>query len=300
MPGNRPFGNAARPLAIATYDGSGQCVHPDVIAIRGAFYPFTYAMVIEPYPYGDASRENPSALASDDGLCWQVPPGVANPIVPAPAEAGGWHSDADMVNHRNDTLSVYFRYNSGRGETTLLRTTSDDGLDWTPARPLFTVAASGRFASPAIVEWRGGLHMLYVDTIDHRVRAARSADGIRWTEDRPLFHFPGAWHLDACVDGDLAYALVNDGRSLFLLRTQDLQAWTVLSSGDERDDPGRWTPLADGVGAPLLQPSAGGWDGRRIYRASGLPEGRRLRVWYSAESVRGEWRVGYTDGYLPE
>jgi hypothetical protein len=278
-------------------------VHPDVIAIDRTFYPFCYVMVAEPYPYGDASRENPSLLCSDDGLRWEVPAGVQNPVVAAPEERGGWNSDGDVVNLRNEMLAIYFRYNSGWGETTLLRTVSADGVHWTEPTPLLGVAVSGRFASPAVVDWHGRLHLFYVDTIDGWIGALSSIDGVRWSDERRLFHFPAAWHLDGTVDEGYVYLLLNDGKSLFLVRSADLESWVVFRPhGMDRGD--GWTSL--GARAPegdhhppLLGPAREGWDDRRIYRGSCLFEGRILRLWYSAESTRGEWRVGYTDGYVP-
>jgi hypothetical protein len=267
-----------------------------VIVIDRRFYPCRYAMAIEPYPYGDAARENPSLLASDDGLRWRVPAGVVNPVVPAPPAASGWNSDGDIVSVGGELLALYYRYNSGRGETTLLRTVSADGAHWTDPARLFSVAPSGRFASPAVVDWQGRLRMLYVDTLDRAVGALSSTDGVRWSDERRLFRFPAAWHLDSTVAGGYLYVLLNDGHSLFLLRSPDLEGWMVFARSE-----GRWRAWADRLGAapPLLRPSQGGWDDRRIYRGSGLFEGPVLRLWYSAESSGGEWRVGYTEGHVP-
>lgn len=44
---------ANRPLVLPTYDGSGQCVHPDVVRMDPSICGAELAMVMEPYPYGD-------------------------------------------------------------------------------------------------------------------------------------------------------------------------------------------------------------------------------------------------------
>ena len=88
---------AASPLRLATYDGSGQCVHPDVIGIARAFYGRELLMVMEPYPYGDDYFENPSLLVSDDGLHWLLPEGLSNPVVDPPPRRGAWNSDGDLI-----------------------------------------------------------------------------------------------------------------------------------------------------------------------------------------------------------
>ena len=76
---------------IPTYDGSGECTHPSVIdsvaTLGYPWYGYRYWMAFTPYPGNNARRfrlENPSIVASDDGTRWVIPPGVRNPIVPAP------------------------------------------------------------------------------------------------------------------------------------------------------------------------------------------------------------------------
>src|SRR5687767_13891347 len=112
---------AAAPLYLTTYDGSGQCVHPDVIRVGREFYGRELLMVMEPYPYGDDYFENPSLLVSDDGLAWSVPDCVSNPIVDPPPQRGAWNSDGDLLLGRDHRLFLYYRFNSGHGETTLFR-----------------------------------------------------------------------------------------------------------------------------------------------------------------------------------
>jgi hypothetical protein len=277
-------------------------VHPDVVRVDGACYDFTYLMVMEPYPYGDDALENPSVLGSDDGLTWVVPAGVVNPVVSAPSRAGAWNSDADLASPGPDRLCLYYRYNSGGGETTLLRTTRSGRADWTAPEPLFCEPVSGRFASPAVIGWGGRWHMLSVDTTACVVEVAHSEDGRGWSARRRLFAFPGAWHVDALATDGWVYVLLNDRDSLHLLRSSDLARWCVARPGrgetaaeweaweeQRRRGEARW---------PLLTVSGGGWDDARIYRGTCLIEGGRLRVWYSAQSTRNTWHIGYTDGII--
>jgi hypothetical protein len=286
--------NAEAPLAIPTYDGSGQCVHPDVINLDQRIYPCRYLMVMEPYPFACDALENPSLVGSNDGTQWAIPHGVANPLVPAPGAAGGWHSDADIL-YRDSALWLYYRYNSGLGETTLRRITSVDGTRWSPPASLFTVPVSGRFASPALIDLEGRLHLIYVDTLACTVGLLTSLDGVVWSGERELFHFHEAWHLDAMADGDAVYVLLNDRERLFLLRSDpSLSAWALLGAGGEWVPAAGWSETTSGT--PILGPSPEGWDDRRIYRSSLLLEHGKLRIWYSAQSTRNVWSIGYTDG----
>ena len=84
-----------RALDLATYDGSGQVVHPDV-----ALPPFDGLddrprLAITPYPWGNANFENPSLFTGsgrDDVDAFRT--GITNPVV---KPTGGYLSDPDIV-----------------------------------------------------------------------------------------------------------------------------------------------------------------------------------------------------------
>lgn len=278
-------------------------MHPDLLELDDHFYPFKYLLVIEPYPYGNDRFENPSLLGSHDGIWWNVPPGVINPIVSAPVENGAWCSDADLFNYRGERLFLYYRYNSGRGETTLFRKTTARPGGWTEPEAVFTVPVSGRFASPATALLGGQCYMLYVDTMDSCVRALKSPDGETWSDDRFVLAFPGAWHVDAVARNDGVYVLLTDKESLFLLRSGDLETWWIFDGAGEGAEGGEWKPYSWRPGAemwwrPVLATSKGGWDDGRIYRSTFLIEGNVMRLWYGAQGSNNEWRIGYTDGFV--
>ena len=296
---NRLLVGAPAPLSRPTYDRSGQSVHPDVIAVDPAIYGHKLLMVMEPYPYGDDYLENPSLLCSDDGLRWVVPEGIVNPIVEPPSQRGPWNSDADLVISRDQQLFLYYRYNSGMGETTLLRKTTRDGFSWSAPETIFTVAISGRFASPALVEMGHRFFMYYVDTIQECVRLAISTDGFRWSDDRTLFAFKDAWHIDAARGSDWVYLLLNDKKSLFLLRSADQLNWWLLD-GDSWRNLNDFDATSAGGPVPLLEPSERSWDDGLIYRSTLLVEPNLLRLWYGAKSTNNVWRVGYSDAPFRE
>jgi hypothetical protein len=293
--------NAPQPLAIATYDGSGQCVHPDVALTNGAFYNSVYAMVMEPFPFADASLENPSIVTSNDGTQWDVPPGLINPVVDPPPSAAGWNSDAALFNNANRILRLYYRYNSGQGETTLFLKQSADGIKWSLPTQLLRYPNSARFASPSIVQLGNALGMVFIDTLNQTVELLRSVDGERWEGLTTLGSFPAAWHVAALSHLDRLYLLLTDQRALFLLRYRNDSALQVFD-GEE------WIPLDPGLSGShsaarppaILAPSEVGWDCGGIYRASFQVERRMLRVWYSAYSQDGQWHIGYTHGCFPD
>ncbi len=76
--------NAVDALEIATYDGSGQAVHPCVLDFgRGFLRPghttwngYRYWMTLTPFPASNDAYENPCLYCSHDGLTWIEPPGL--------------------------------------------------------------------------------------------------------------------------------------------------------------------------------------------------------------------------------
>lgn len=275
--------NARDPIAMPTYDGSKQCVHPDVIDGRATPFGRRYVMVMEPYPDGQAAYENPSIVVSDDAVHWMVPDGLVNPVVPARA-GGGWHSDAAIA-MRGAELLLYYRYNSGQGESSLLLRSSIDGIRWSAEETLLRFPVSGAFASPSVFEAQGQLAMVYVDTLGERLYLMMSDDGRHWGPPELLLAFPGAWH--ACarrVDG-IVQLLINDGSRLHLVRCAAECGWRAYDGATWR---------APHEAQALLEPSADGWDDALIYHGAQLQQRDILHLWYSAKSTRGEWRIGYT------
>jgi hypothetical protein len=256
-------------------------------------------MVMEPYPYGDDFLENPSLLFSNDGISWAIPFGLVNPIVAPPQARGSWNSDADLLITYDSNLCMYYRYNSGQGETTCFRKLSTNGFTWSRSEKLFTVDRSGTFASPALLRSGKIYYMYFVDTITETVKVCTSNDGANWGGGVDVLWFAGAWHLDAIKVEDWLYLMINARSALFLLRSTDGANWLLLTeNGWDRyfcDLPrqGRLDAL------PVVLPSETGWDNGSIYRSTFLIEDGVLKLWYGARSKGNEWNVGYACGAIP-
>src|SRR5436190_6416072 len=84
-------------LAIPTYERSGEGIHPDVVHFPSPWHGWEYWMAFTPYPNGNEAAENPSILASHDGLNWLVPDGLTNPLVPPILVGKAFNSDPDLL-----------------------------------------------------------------------------------------------------------------------------------------------------------------------------------------------------------
>ncbi|MBN1427861.1 MAG: hypothetical protein JXB07_05705 [Anaerolineae bacterium] len=293
---NRPvLANAANPLSIPTYEGSGQAVHPDVVYVPGGWKGYKYWMVMVPYPYSNGIYENPSIVASNDNQTWKAV--TNNPIVPNPDPGKYVQSDPDIL-LVNNIMYVYFRRNtkiSGSSETTTLyRICSTNGVDWgyNPANPInpeycaLTATSiknvnSRTFASPSVIYKNGKYHLFSVDTTDKKqvhYRYSPSGDGLNWYGDQTVsLTLDYAWHLDVVPYQNHYLMLINNYdlssdpaySTLYYFHSENMKTWTY--------------------GGAVLKKSgnANAWDSQNIYRSSFVIEPRSngktyFRVWYSA------------------
>jgi hypothetical protein len=198
----RPAANSLLALRLDTYDGSGQAVHPDHVALPASWSLGSQALAVTPYPNGDAHFENPSLYAGDDGDLWTVPEGLVNPLV-QPRE--GYLSDPDAL-YDPDTGELWVYYRQVTTVNTIWLIRSSDGVHWsTPVR--VAAAPNHEIISPAIVrrgpgDWRmwavnaGGAGCAGGSTT---VELRQSADGVHWSAPQPVsLDQPGGfpWHLD--------------------------------------------------------------------------------------------------------
>jgi hypothetical protein len=191
-----------RPLDFDTYDGSRQVVHPDYVATPTGGFGFPYHLAITPYPFGNASFENPSFFESGRRDQWGLSPGTPNPVVLPEA---GYLSDPDLVYvPESGELWLYYRQVTTDNIVLLVRTR--DGHTW--SRPVEVVRAPNhQIVSPSVVRRAAGdLWMFAVNagapgcgaattTVDVR----RSTDGLLWGDPVAVdLALPGLWpwHID--------------------------------------------------------------------------------------------------------
>ena len=294
--GGDPLSNASNYQTTPTYDGSGQVVHPDVLYFPGGWNGFDYWMGITPYPNGNAYYENPSILASHDGITWQVPPGLVNPIAQASDNNLGDVADPELFydSSTNQLWAYYLDQNHALSTTYLKRQPSSDGINWGPEETCETVVID-KILSPAIVKIDSTYYMWSVNMLSYsagttQVEFRTSSDGCIWSAPQIVsISLPGyyVWHIDVVYVASLseyrmvfaAYPNTSFGSGntvLYYATSTDRLNWTTYSK------------IALGKGS--------GWDSGQIYRSSLIYDetNNLLRVWYSARGGSG-WHLGYTE-----
>lgn len=111
-----------------------QVTHPDVVVRDAAWNGYRYWAIYTPNVTRTSIYENPSIVASNDGVHWEVPNGLTNPIDPQPSSTRYHNCDADMIyNPEMDAMMGYWNWADdqagGVGAEVRLRI-SYDGVHW--------------------------------------------------------------------------------------------------------------------------------------------------------------------------
>lgn len=289
-----PVYNAASPLAIDTYDGSDQALHPSVVDFGegNTWNGYRYWMAMTPYPNGDDTKENPSLLGSNDGTTWAVPAGITNPIDAQPG--GGHNADTELVyDAANDKLWCFYIDIVGSTARVLVRGIDNTLTVGSEVQCFSTATGTSLAASPTVI-WDGSQFVMwYVDIANSpntlRRRTCATADGT-WSAASSALTFTNIsairdlWHIFVLKNGSDYLGLFdyctsdNNGlefNTLHLASSSDGLTWTV-------------DPVA------VLAPRQDSWDDRLIYRTCGVVDGTDLDVWYSTTNADGTSDIART------
>lgn len=286
--------NAGSPQTTPTYDTSGQVVHPDIVYFSTAWNGYKYWMGMTPYPNGNDAFENPSILASNDGMSWEVPAGLVNPLESAPGV--GHNCDVDLVyNDTTNELWLYYLEKATGADPDLYYCKSSDGINWT--NKAFLLDLGGHAVNPAIVKQGINWYMWYVNPGANGCSSAAttvyyrtSADGINWGAAQAVTISQSGyliWHLDVIyVSSKSEYWMIFtaypsgstcSSSVIFFAKSTNRLNWTTYKN------------KALGISSD--------WDNKTIYRSSVLYDStnNKIKVWYSSSNTGGTWNVGYTD-----
>lgn len=293
---------AAGALSIPTYDDIANTGHPSVVEIPAGFGGYRFWMAHTPYP--DGNRENPSILASHNGIDWELPAGAPDPVTPrseiipvyAPSYAYG--SDTHLIYHQSK-LWMYYRLATNAAKNSIWLKTSTDGITWTAqVKVLEDLTLETSLNSPAVeVEADGTFTMWCANatTTPPTVTRRTSPDGLAWSAPANCVLPAGAlvWHLDVKRVGATYYCLVNSieakqGDRLYIFTSTDGITWT----GD--------------VKLAAIETDGGTFPTERFYRSALLPRVGTPVKWDVYTTMIGTvggaetWRLGLLrDSVLP-
>ncbi len=278
--------NADSALTTPTYDGSGEACHPDVYdaGAGNTWNGYRYWMAMTPYPGGDASKENPSILASADGTTWVVPAGLTNPIEGTPGTGG--NSDTDLFLDGSTMYCFWRWYWAAGSQDAIYYLTSTNGINWGNK----TLVQSGGYAcylSPSVVKL-GSEYQLYTldaSSADHVIRK-QTASAITgpWSSAVAVTLEPATseiWHINVTADGSTLH--------MVFMRWNEWKLYYAVS-----EDGGNTWYVS---GTYLLWPLGGAaWDETWIYRSCLVKRsgGDGFDLWYTGMRTNGAevWHIG--------
>lgn len=280
-------------LVLPTYDGSGQAVHPSVVYIPNGFSGYKWWMAFTPYPEGNDDYENPSIVASNDGVTWVVPDGLTNPVV-AGLVSPQWNLDPELI-FDGTQLIMYWADSTGK----YYRKTSANGTVWSATTELtwLTVGVSV-WSAPGIIRegatsWKAwGSPFAAISAVNPNYLALyESTDGVAWSFSNAIpTNLQGIpWHISVYADEMGYHFLVaaypkgktNADCSLYYGFSVDGQDITF---GTE----------------PIIAPESSDWTSGEIYRSCfAKGDDQTLRIYLSARSGT-KWYIGLTGVRLNE
>jgi hypothetical protein len=202
--------NAKQPLDLPTYERKNQGCHPKVLYIANGWNGYKWWMAFTPFGDSNDLHENPSILASNDGIKWVVPTGLTNPIATAPS-AERFYSDTHILINSANEMECWYRqmYKDLEPEQELIwRQKSTDGVTWSVPELLRQVDSPDRreILSPAVF-WDSSINKYSIWVVSREplglgkniIKYYESATGNNWeyirTLNVPAFE-AGLWHLD--------------------------------------------------------------------------------------------------------
>lgn len=296
--------NAEHPLYIPCSTESehtvwDQTTHPDVKYFPNGWNGYKYWMVHTPYPYTNDFYENPEVVASNDGVSWEVPEGLSNPIdsvTESQHENGEHFSDGALVHNTNsNTLEVWYRWrNKNTGLDRFYRMISADGVNWGNKELVYS--SSTLSMSPTILFEEDTYKMWFVRGSSIVYMECDKDDVGNWQNEQTIpfevadgERVPTTWHIHilkersnlyhllmAEKEGSIYYAHSTDGMSF-------VNAMEIIKPRGRRGDN-----------------NGGYWDSNYLYRGSMVKVGNKYRVYYGGNGhAPMRWRVGLSEGLTP-
>lgn len=280
-------------LTTPTYDGSGQAVHPSVVYISESFAGYKYWMGITPYPGGNDDYENPSILASNDGVTWAVPDGITNPLAPKPSHH---NSDCCLVWDASiSTLYLYYVEMLTDITHTIYRfAITEDPL--TVSTKVQCLQSSSYLFAPAVVKNGTNDWVMWVFDGANKLHRYISADGVSWSSDTIV----GIYN----QSNGLATSLTLVSWHLSVTKRDDRYLFFICAypAGGNNAQTDLYWAYADSIDSPIWFDTTAilneftGWGNRQVYLSCMTTmENGTNRLYISAATTNPYWRTGYAD-----
>lgn len=286
-------------LNTPTYDGSGQACHPSVVYFSDGWNGYKYWMAMTPYPNSNDMLENPSILASNDGITWVVPAGLTNPIYPMPP-GHAHNNDPDLIyNPDTDELWVFwldtrraiecpgYEAESWYNHQYLMMMKTSNGVGWSaPVAVIdWNLGVDLYEVSPSVVYKGVGQWELFTNhssATSLNLYKRTSADGLSWSASSTIVTGEKMWHSEVrYIASTGEYLVVASQPSLIgdvrLQKSSDLITWTTYPN----------LLIKHGE-------TSGAWDAH-LYRTTFVYHSDTdvIEFWYSGHDASNVWHIAH-------
>lgn len=302
-----PDRNSTERLFLPTAYGNIDVIHPSVVKLKKPINGYAYWLAGTPFYKSNAAEENPHIYASKDGIQWEVPQGLTNPIDDKPGkkeDLSRYNSDTHLIyDDSSETLLCFYREYDGSkdNKANIIYRESKDGVNWSDE----TIIYNGpQVLSPAIIKEDNKYRMYFVNE-KYQVIEIESTDRMKqWTEERIIetIYSEGNlhnWHLDAQKENDGKYGLLISS----FLADENRQAMDVGSTTPNRQTMSLYYAQSeDGYEFSEFKkvltprPDSSHWDNRGLYRSCYIMDGDKYIVYYTGFSTTGRKGTGISYG----
>lgn len=289
---------ATTPLITPTYDGSGQTTHPSVLYFPKAWNGYKFWMAHSPYPFSNEFNENPSIIASNDGVNWVEPYNISNPLDMVSFEESKrffHYSDPALVfnNHTNE-IECWYRFSKTGKVEQIFRRKTKDGRTWTKREKVLDQSKNkpiDMILSPSIVYENGEYKMWSVSLKPNRVEFRTSKDAVRWSKPETQYiKLPDnilPWHIEVKLIDNEFLMLLN----CLNASKKDINTKFLMSSSSK--DGANWDDFSYSI-LPNKDPNK--WNGKMIYKSSFIKIKGTYVVYYASMSKDYKWHLGVAYG----
>ncbi len=215
----------SKELDIKTFDGTGSLTHPSVLYFETGFNGYKFWMAFTPYDNDRVDLENPCIAVSNDGISWEVPTKIKNPLLKIieKQEPLRYYNDPFLI--YTDRLELWYRYTIEDKEfkNYIYRICSKDGIKWSEPE-LIIDDNNSYYMSLSIVKKDNQYYMYYFD-IDYCLHMRSSKDLINWGKEIKINvnDFDGQfWHGEVrLVENNFELLFMNRNYNLYFAFSKD-------------------------------------------------------------------------------
>ena len=292
---------ADSPLALITpayvTDENNELVHPCVIYEKNGWNGYKYWMCVNPLPDGDASNEDPCFYVSNDGVTWNEPDGLVNPIATKTNVLYHLSDSYITLTPTKDKMLCYWRETGSNVEWIWL-SESANGIDWSTPVKIIEETTTNEMVSSSFVYKSGTWYMISVKDSDHSLtyRTGSNYNSFGNAANvvvNGLAATDYIWHAEIKNYGGIFFMLAMirssvEGRSNSLMIMKSTDCGKTFIAGD-------WVLN--------VMASTGLWD-EALYKSSFIFEEFIIKMWYGSlgtlTTSAPYWKIGYTTAMLDQ